>query len=241
MDPDLHLQHLRTEAAALLAATVAAPHAPVPACPEWDRSGLLTHTGVVHSWVRLQLATGPGERKTFRDAPRPPEGDELFPWFEENATALADALAGMDTTVDWPSWAGPQPASWFKRRMAQETAVHRWDAVPSPFDPDLAVDGIDEMLQVFVPRFPGEQVAPIAGTIHLHATDEGLVEAGEWLITIGPDGITHTRGHLKGDAALRGTASDLLLWIWNRAPVDGRFEVIGDDALVRGWADVVRI
>jgi uncharacterized protein (TIGR03083 family) len=241
MEPDIHIAHLRTEAAALLAAAAAAPHAAVPACPEWDRAGLLSHTGVVHSWVRLQLATGPEERTTFRDAPRPPEGDDLFGWFEENATALADGLEAMDTTVVWPSWAGPQPAAWFPRRMAQETAVHRWDADPSPIDADLAVDGIDEMLQVFVPRFSGEQVAAIAGSIHLHATDDGPVEPGDWLVTMGPEGITHTKGPRTGDAALHGTASDLLLWIWNRVPVDERFEVTGDAALVRGWADVVRI
>ena len=43
-----------------------------------------------------------------------------------------------------------------------------------------------------------------------------------------PDGVTFEHGHAKGDVALRGTAGDLLLWAWNRVPVDDRFEVFGD-------------
>ena len=49
-------------------------------------------------------------------------------------------------------------------------------------------------------------------------------------MTLGPDGISFEHGHAKGDVALRGTASDLLLWAWNRVPVDDRFEVFGDAA-----------
>jgi MDMPI C-terminal domain len=38
-------------------------------------------------------------------------------------------------------------------------------------------------------------------------------------------------GHERGDAAVRGTASDLLLFVWRRKqPSD--FEILGDEALV---------
>ena len=73
------------------------------------------------------------------------------------------------------------------------------------------------------------------GTIHLHATDTD----GEWLVRLGPDGITFDHGHAKGDVALRGPAEDLLLWVWNRAPVDDRFEVFGDPALLETWRTAV--
>ena len=78
---------------------------------------------------------------------------------------------------------------------------------------------------------------PTNGTIHLHATDID----GEWLVTLGPGGISHEHGHAKGDVALRGTASDLLLWCWNRVPVDDRFEVFGDATLLEAWRTAVVI
>jgi hypothetical protein len=77
----------------------------------------------------------------------------------------------------------------------------------------------------------------VAGTLHLHATD---VE-GEWLVRLGEDGVTFTLGHAKGDVALRGTAEDLLLWCWNRVPVDERFEVFGDASLLEAWRATVVI
>ena len=56
---------------------------------------------------------------------------------------------------------------------------------------------------------------------------------------LSPDGITFDQGHAKGDAALRGKAADLLLWSWNRVPVDARFEVFGDAAVLEVWRTVV--
>jgi hypothetical protein len=119
--------------------------------------------------------------------------------------------------------------------MAQETAMHRRDATDGLIDADLAVDGIDEMLELFTPRIPEDRLAGLDGSIHLHATDT----EGEWLVRLSPDGISFEHGHAKGDAALRGTAQDLLLWTWNRAPVDDRFEVFGDVDLLETWKTAV--
>jgi hypothetical protein len=61
--------------------------------------------------------------------------------------------------------------------------------------------------------------------VHLHATDV----AGEWFIE--PNGRVD-RGHARGDVALRGTASDLLLALYNRVDIDD-LDVIGDGELAR--------
>ena len=45
-------------------------------------------------------------------------------------------------------------------------------------------------------------------------------------------------GHENADATVRGTASDLLLWLWGRAPLD-RMEVSGDAAIVDRWPEVL--
>ena len=236
MEPATHITHLRTEAARLLDAYREAPHAPVATCPPWDRAALLHHVAGAHSWHRAQVERGPSERVRFKQSPPAPEGEDLPQWFEDNARGLAEALSTMDTDHTWPTWAGDRPGSFYPRRMALETAVHRWDATGEVIDTELAVDGVDEHLGLFAPLAPGDQLAPY-GTIHLHATDID----GEWLVTLGPDGVSFEHGHAKGDVALRGTASDLLLWAWNRVPLDDRFEVFGAPDLLEVWRTAIRI
>ena len=124
------------------------------------------------------------------------------------------------------------------RRMAHETAMHRWDAEvavgrDATLDPVLASDGIDEFLTHFV-QVADDDAAPIAGSVHLHCTDV----PGEWTLYTDPGTVTDTgeagaptfrlvREHAKGDCALRGTASDLLLVLWRRLPVEC-VDVVGD-------------
>lgn len=234
MDRTTYLEHLRDDSAALLAACRADPTASVANCPGWDRAALLAHVAAVHGWVRAQLARGPGERVRF-SAVAPPEGAALPGWFEAGASELIERLSSMDLSATWPTWAGPQPGTFFPRRMAQETAVHRRDADPYPFDPALGVDGVDELLELFAPRIPADRFDGRTGSLHLHATDTD----GEWLLHVTPEGVRVERGHAKGDVALRGAAGDLLLWAWNRAPVDSRFEVFGDSSILDLWAKAV--
>lgn len=237
MDPDTHLAHLRADSDALLAAYRADPTADVPCCPGWDRTALLAHVGRTHEWVRLQVERGTAERVRFGETAPAPEGEAMIGWFEGGATALIDALGSMDVEATWPTWAGPQPGRFYPRRMAQETAVHRRDADPAPFDPELAVDGVNELLELFAPLAAPDKLAGHTGSIHLHATDAD----GEWLVHLTPEGIRFEHGHAKGDVAIRGAAGDLLLWGWNRVPVDERFEVFGDAALLDAWRTSVAI
>lgn len=235
MDAAAHLDHLRAESATLLAAQQAEPTAPAWPGLGWDRTELLEHVANVHGWVRAQLQLGPSERIRFSTVERAPTGAALPGWFESGSQELVALLAAMDLDATWPTWAGPQPGTFFPRRMAQETTVHRWDAVGGSLDAELAVDGIDEMLELFTPRIPADRLTGAGGTVHLHATDA----EGEWLVDLGPDGIRFRHGHAKGDLALRAPARDLLLWAWNRVPADDRFEVFGDAALLETWRTVV--
>jgi hypothetical protein len=112
--------------------------------------------------------------------------------------------------------------------MAQETTVHRVDAEQAagrpvgPIDAGLAVDGIDEVFTVFVPALGSDRSPGDGRTVHLHATDA----EGEWLIRFDPGAVVVEYGHAKGDAAVRGPAGELLLWLWGRRPLDG-LEVFG--------------
>jgi hypothetical protein len=70
----------------------------------------------------------------------------------------------------------------------------------------------------------------------LHCTDT----AGEWLTTFVDGHPTTIREHAKGDIAVRGPASPLYAWAWNRVPItaDG-LNTAGDTSLLDAWASVV--
>ena len=237
MDPDRLVHHIGADATLLAAAARAEPDAPVPGCPGWDRATLVKHVSVPFGWAAVQLEAGPEEKRGFRDAPRPDEGDDAVEFFEGATARLLAALGSADLTATYPTWAGPQPGTWLARRMAHEGAVHRFDGAGGPVDAELAVDGVDELLDVFAPLLGPEPFGGAATTLHLHATD---LDTGEWLAHLGPEGLTSERGHHKGDAAVRGTAGDLYLFAWNRVPLDDRFEVIGDRAAAERWTATVR-
>ncbi|HEU4751059.1 MAG TPA: SCP2 sterol-binding domain-containing protein, partial [Acidimicrobiia bacterium] len=109
---------------------------------------------------------------------------------------------------------------------------HRWDAETAAgrvFDvePDLAADSVDEFLEHSTPSL-NDDIQPLAGSLHLHATD---IE-GEWLIGEDEEGqLKVERGHNKGDAALRATASNLLLMLYRRIGTE-RGEIMGDAGVV---------
>ncbi len=236
MDPALHLRHLRADATTVLAAARAEPDAPVASCPGWDRRTLIKHLCVPYGWATAQALAGPDEQRGFKDAVRPADDEYLFDFFDAAADRVVAALGAIDTTATWPTFVGPRPGAWFPRRMALETAIHRWDGAGGEIDGALAVDGVDELLEDLAPLMPADRFGGTGSTVHLHATDR---DDGEWLVTLGPDALTSERVHAKGDAAVRGSASDLYLFTWNRVPLDERFEVIGDRAAATRWADVV--
>lgn len=67
------------------------------------------------------------------------------------------------------------------------------------------------------------------GSLHLHRTDGD----GEWLLTAVDDVLNVVHEHAKGDAAARGTASDLALLVWNRR--QPTLEVFGNEAVLDAW------
>ena len=120
--------------------------------------------------------------------------------------------------------------------MAHETTIHRWDAQSATtqdmIDIDIAIDGIDERLANLAASLNFGPVSPdvLKGegeSAHLHATDGD----GEWLIRFAADGMEITREHAKGDVAVRGPASDLLLYAVGRRGLDG-LEIFGDETVL---------
>ncbi len=219
---------------------------PVAACPGWSLEDLVVHTGRVHRFVTGKLRDpGFAIERSVDIEDRPETRDATAGWFEAGAADLLAALDAADPEAVTTSWAGPQPPRFWLRRMLQETTVHAWDAEATVGEPAVvsvavALDGIDEVLDVIFPRrfdvagFLGSGAEASGATIHLHATDEGLPEgAGEWLLTVRPGGLEVVRDHAKGDVAVRGPAAALYLLVWSRIPAGAdELTVFGDAAVL---------
>ena len=245
MDPAAHLAHLRADVDRILATPEDALDQPVDACPGWSVDDLLRHHAGVFAFATAQLRAEPGADLAPYDPP--PDGPALDVFARAAETILA-AFADVDPGEARPNWAGAPTAAFWWRRMAQETAVHRWDLQQShttaePIELDLAIDGVDELGDTFLPFAKLRGITGDGETVHLHATDDavadGSVPGGEWLFTFHAEGVDVDHAHGKGDMAVRGPASDLLLFAWNRRPID--VQVFGDPDPLAWWAERVRI
>lgn len=244
VEPAIYLGHLRADGAALAEAARRDLDAPVPSCPGWAVDRLVGHVGTVHQWVAETLATRATERVDWQTLARAPRGPEVLGWYEGQRDRLVDLLEEADPAEPVWNWStGPQVAGFWHRRMAQETAVHRWDAeaatgpAASAIEPALAADGIDEWLGVALASGAREPEAPVdavRGSLHLHCTDV----AGEWWVRLDGRELVLRREHAKGDAAVRGAASDLLLVLWGRLPPSA-VEVLGDATVLDAWLRLV--
>ena len=206
--------------------------AAVPAAPGWDTTELLRHVGLLYVRSSVILQTGTMERPSRKNGMLPePPGDGVLEWYR---ASLADLLvdvrgdrrpgpAGVLLRVSPP--AGRVLAPPHGARDDDPPGRRRAGGGPdvTPIAPVFGADGIDEIFTVFVPAFGADRSPGDGRSVHLHATDAD----SEWLIRFEPGGIVAEPGHAKGDAAVRGPAAELLLWLWGRRPLDG-LDLIGD-------------
>jgi uncharacterized protein (TIGR03083 family) len=242
MDHEAHIDAIEYESAAFVAAAAAAsPAARVPSCPDWAVDDLVRHVGTVQRWATGMVEQRAVEPASRGEADSPAERDALLDWSREGSAALVAVLQA--TPPDAPMWTFPGlgEARFWSRRQAHEIALHRVDAQlargkAAAIDADLACDGIDEFFDVIAPFRLRERLVGTGETFHFHRTDGD----GEWLVRLTPEGPEIERAHAKGDVAVRGSASDLLLVLRNRAGLDA-VEVFGDEALVARWHDLAAI
>lgn len=77
----------------------------------------------------------------------------------------------------------------------------------------------------------GEDVgAGLGETLHLHASEP----EAEWTLTLAPEGLVVERAHRKAGLALRGSASDLELVLYDRPPI-GEVQHLGADTALEAW------
>ncbi|MGB8859137.1 MAG: maleylpyruvate isomerase family mycothiol-dependent enzyme [Ilumatobacteraceae bacterium] len=204
--------------------------ATVAACPGWSVADLAWHINeVLAFWATIvgqQRDSWEGYERPARSA-----DDELVAAVRAQLAATLSILGAVDPAQPNWTWAADHSAGFVIRRLAHEMAVHRRDAEQAAgrdtvIDAALASDGIDEFLTYFRGDV-AEGALPVGGSVHLHCTDV----AGEWTVRPLPAGSDAVvREHAKGDAAIRGAASDILLVLWRRRPLNA-VDVVGDPAV----------
>lgn len=223
------LAALRQEAAALRLAAISdgALDATVPSCPGWTVTDILRHTGADLRWLATHLLRGVTSEPDGPQTEGQPDGAALLPWWDESLSLGLTALDSVDPELPAWHWAAqPKVAGFWHRRYAHELAIHRWDAqvavgLPEPVDATLAVDGVAEVLECWLPSGPIREHGD-DGVIQLIADDS---EEG-WQIRVRGDGVslldtaTLLPEEREVEAQASGSASDLMLAMYGRVPFD---------------------
>jgi len=237
-----HLARIITESEQLLDVLGTSPDAVVSACPGWTVADLARHTVATHRWATTNVRNGVSGEVVPTAAPEPEVADaDLVAWYADGVAEVVATLVEAGPSQNCWTFGMPRTAAFWARRMCHETAVHRWDAqvalgAARDLDPAQAADGVDEVLSVMIRLGIRAHGAAPSRTLHLHRTDPGD-GPDEWMVTVDDDGkvgVTHEHG--KGDVAVRGPASELLLFLWGRVPLDGGGRSAhGDPEVAAAW------
>ena len=167
-----------------------------------------------------------------------PAEDELFEVYDAGLRDVLSQLRAMpDSAAVWTMTPAPSAKLFWARRLAHETAIHRVDAELAAgfgvggFEPEFAVDGIDELL-----TGSGHAASTAAAcrenrTISLTPLDSNA----SWTLSVGPELLSCQPAAVDdADLSVFGLASDLYRWVWNRAG-DDDVALRGDLALADRW------
>lgn len=239
-----HVAALRQEGELMAEAAAAVDvDAPIPTCPEWRMRDLVLHIGQVHRWATAVVTHPAPQPADATEAMGPtPDDAALVDWFRDGHHALVDALDSAEPGVAaWTFMAAPSPLAFWARRQCHETGMHRADAESashniSAFAPDVAADGIDELLRSFITRPGGRLKSDTPRSLLVRAIDTG----DEWLVRISQDDVVTERTGGEADCAVSGHASDVHLLLWNRVGTDA-LTVDGDRSVLDLWRGSVTV
>lgn len=223
------------------------PSTPIPTCPGWSMLQLFRHVGRGDRWAAEIIRQGAGPDLDPRAVPdgRPPDDPEgARMWLHGGARLLIDTVDSTGPDAMASTFLGPKPARWWVRRRLHEATVHRADAALAtgqPYDlgTDLAVDAIDEWLDLVTMRLDGPAASPLEGrTLTLEAVDSGVI----WFIRISADGTACGRQPTdagEADVRISGPATGIPLALTDRRTADAaRVAVQGNQQVWATWLEL---
>jgi uncharacterized protein (TIGR03083 family) len=215
---------------------------PVPGCPGWTVRDLLSHViGVYrHKSAALDADAAPTLEREGDWGDLDPDDDPRAVLRTEHARLRERLTARPGTAQTWTWWPPEQTVAFWVRRMAQETAVHRWDAQSAvdvdgagAVPDDLASDGVDELLGWLRWGWDDERQDDATGqTVLISTADHG------WVLTFTPTEVSVASAAEAAEAAAEAVAfvaaepTDLLLHLWGR-PGTRSVAVAGDVTALR--------
>jgi uncharacterized protein (TIGR03083 family) len=226
---------------------------PVAGCPGWTVADVFGHLGSIERWTTGILAGGKPEPSQPWPAGNP------VPWFLAGTEDFQARLHAVDPSSECWTMGQPRTAAFWSRRQVHEHTVHLWDVVqaltpalgaphagdgvlPEALLPSaLAVDGVDEVFSVFVPRqlkrglmsLPPAAVSfsVSASPVSADSLSSRSVSAGataafvpkhHWVVGEGPPAATVT-----------ADARTLYLGLWGRLDLGGHAVLHGEAAAAR--------
>ncbi len=241
----------------------------IPSCPGWTMSDLVLHLGGVHRLVARVIRERLGRQPDITDAtlfelpedregwPAPTGGPHhgpvpvgLVDWFAEGAARLEALFRSEDPGLAVWTWSAERTAGFWLRMQTIEAALHRWDAEQAagararPVEPGLAADAVAQTFEVMAPaRRAWREAPPGAGERFRFRRTDG---PGRWTVRFEGDEVRLTTGapddetdEALCDVELAGTASDLMLFLWQRLPADRLDKVTGDQAVLDRYFTLV--
>ena len=215
-------------------------------CPDWTLSELALHVGRAHRWAQHIIETRAQKPIDMSavDMGLPATTTRYGAWLCSGATAFSAAVqfAGIRTPV-W-SWSDDQSVGFWLRKITHDTIIHRIDAeltvgLRPSLSPQMASDGVAKSLLA--------AITTLSTVGHPDPIFEGLPGSNSPcssrpptppmklpLRTSMPEGVRWTSGRGEADAIVRGSAFDLLLALYRRAPIHV-VDVMGDESLVVHW------
>jgi uncharacterized protein (TIGR03083 family) len=225
----------------------------VPSCPGWVVTDLILHLGLVHRFVariigeRMQQPPQPGvppwlglaqEWRGWLPPARAPQRSPvpagLLDWFHDGAADLQERFRATAPAERVWTWSADHTAGFWQRMQAIEAAVHRWDAenavgLARPLDAALAADAIGQTFEVMAPmRRTVGKAPPGHGERFVFQRTDG---PGRWAVQFDGDAVLLGTPDGRQDIQISGTASDLALFLWQRA-VTGKLDIQGDTSLL---------
>ncbi|MFD9498310.1 maleylpyruvate isomerase family mycothiol-dependent enzyme [Streptomyces sp. NPDC060035] len=214
----------------------------VPGCPDWSLRDLVEHLAEVHRFWAAAVAAGPSEKPPTLS---PADDMSSVGLLARSATATQELIAALRAAGPamgcWTWWGDsdvPMTSGAVARHQVQETAVHAFDAqlatgTPQPVPAVVALDGIAEFMGIShgtAGPWPHEPAR-----IGLHTS-----EGESWLLDLMAPGSHVLGGQPERAADLHGSASNLLLTLHGRLPLDS-LRSQGDRATLENllsWPDL---
>ncbi len=264
---DDHLAALGAAGAHLIEhAEAAGFDAPVPTCPAWDVRALVAHQTMVHRWATAVIRGDDPDAVPNQTTIRATL-DDLGAYYRDGLAALGLALRTAPADLAAMTFLNdaPPPRDFWARRQAHETTVHGVDALAASLgraptaaeasiSPQLAVDGIDELLRGFFTRGRSKLHTGSDEVIVVTTTDaprRWVLRVGERLTVDTGDGEDVDRAVDQRDdqdvaadpsaprvSSVTGAAADVYLALWNRG--QSADVVTAGDAAAR-WATTQRV